>query len=323
MQAPLAGGASTPALAAAVGRAGALGFLASGYKTADALAADIAELRDLSDAPFGVNLFAPAGAAADPEAVERFASRLRGAGHEPGQPRHDDDDWEAKLALLAAERPAVVSLTFGCPDPAVVEDLRGAGSEVWVTVTSPPEAETARAAGADAVIAQGIEAGGHRAAFSEAGDGRLGLLALLALLGGPESPLPVVASGGIATAATVAAVRAAGARAAQVGTAFMLCPEAGTSDAHRRALAHPAPTRLTRAFTGKPARGIENAFMTEHGAEAPGAYPELHHLTAPIRAAARRSGEPDALNLWAGQAHELAPELPAAEVVALLCGASS
>ena len=146
---------------------------------------------------------------------------------------------------------------------------------------------------------------------------RLSLLPLLALLGGPEGPLPVVASGGIATAPTVAAVLAAGARAAQVGTAFMRCPEAGTAVAHRDALARPGETRLTRAFTGKPARGLVNRFLAENE-DAPEAYPELHHVTAPIRAAARERGDPEEINLWAGQAHELAPELPAAEVVRLL-----
>ncbi len=164
-------------------------------------------------------------------------------------------------------------------------------------------------------MAQGLEAGGHRAAFGPDTAGEYGLLALLALLGGPDSPLPLVATGGIATAPTVSAVLAAGARAAQVGTAFMRCPEAGTAPPHREALARPGDTRVTRAFTGKPARGIVNRFLAEHDAGAPDAYPELHHVTAPVRAAARERGDAEEINLWAGQAHELAAELPAAEVV--------
>jgi len=130
-----------------------------------------------------------------------------------------------------------------------------------------------------------------------------------------RTDLPLVASGGVATGRAVAAVLCAGARAAQIGTAFMRCPEAGTSPPHREALATRTPTSLTRAFTGRQARGIANRFLREHSADAPLAYPEIHHATAPVRAAARAAGDAELINLWAGQAHELAPELPAAEVV--------
>jgi len=260
-------------------------------------------------------VFAPGPGPADPEAVGHYTEQLRAEGHEPGEARWEDDHWQDKLDLLRGRPPAVVSFTFGCPEEEVVSGLREAGSEVWVTVTGPEEARLAQWAGATALVAQGFEAGGHRGSFADEGD--LGLLALLALLGGPDSPLPLVASGGIATAATVAAVLAAGAKAAQVGTAFMLCPEAGTAEAHREALAAPGRTRLTTAFTGKRARGIENRFLREHP-EAPEAYPELHHATAPIRAAARERGDAEALNLWAGQTHELARAIPAADLVAEL-----
>ncbi len=311
VQAPLAGGASTPELAAAVSGAGGLGFLAAGYKTPEAVAQEM----DAVDGRFGVNLFVPGPGPADPETVHRYTERLRAEGHDPGDARHDDDHWEAKLDLLRERPPAVVSFTFGCPDEGVVAGLRDAGSEVWVTVTGPEEARLARSAGATALVAQGVEAGGHRGSFADRGD--LGLLSLLALLGGPDSPLPLVASGGIATAPTVAAVLAAGAAAAQVGTAFMLCPEAGTAEAHREALSQPGQTAITRAFTGRPARGIENRFLREHP-DAPEAYPELHHMTAPIRAAGRERDDAEVLNLWAGQAHELARAIPAAELVAEL-----
>jgi nitronate monooxygenase len=208
-----------------------------------------------------------------------------------------------------------VSFTFGCPEQQVIDLLRSAGSEVWVTVTSPGEAREAERAGADVLVAQGAEAGGHRASFTDQVDLPLyGLLPLLSLIA-RESRLPLVASGGIASGQAVAATLCAGARAAQVGTAFMLCPEAGTTQVHRVALQTDAETALTRAFTGRLARGIRNEFIAEHSADAPIAYPELHYVTAPTRRNGREHGDPDLVNLWAGEAHALARELPAAEVV--------
>jgi nitronate monooxygenase len=321
VQAPLAGGASTPALTAAVSQAGAFGFVASGYRSSDALREDIRATRALTGAPFGVNLFVP-GRATEPAAYAAYIAGLqdeaRAHGVALGDPRFEDDAWEDKLALLCADPVAVVSFTFGCPPADVVARLQASGSAVWVTVTDPEEAEQAAAAGADALVAQGIEAGGHRASFVDAdGAGEYGLLALLALVA-ERTPLPLVASGGIASGGAVAAVLCAGAQAAQIGTAFMRCPEAGTAAAHRAALATRAPTRLTRAFTGRQARGIANRFLREHSAQAPVAYPEVHHATAPLRAAGRAAGDPEVLNLWAGQTHELARDLPAAELVAAL-----
>jgi nitronate monooxygenase len=318
VQAPLAGGASTPALTAAVVEAGAFGFVAAGYRTPDQLRDDVATVRSLTGEPFGVNLFVP-GAPADASAyaayVASLADEARAHGVSLGEPRFEDDAWEAKLELLEADPAAVVSFTFGCPRPEVVRRLQAAGSEVWVTVTSPDEAALAATAGADALVAQGIEAGGHRASFVDAeGAAEYGLLALLQVLRA-HTELPLVATGGIATGRAVAAVLAAGAAAAQLGTAFMLCPEAATAPAHRDAIAAPGGTAVTRAFTGRAARGIVNRWMHEHGADAPSAYPDVHHLTAKIRAAARTQGDRDGFHLWAGQAHELAEPVPAGELV--------
>jgi nitronate monooxygenase len=233
---------------------------------------------------------------------------------ELGEAVHDDDGWDEKLELLADERVPVVSVTFGCPSGPAVEALHDAGCALWVTVTTPAEAAAAQAAGADVLVVQGVEAGGHRGSFDEAAPGDVGLLALLQLVHS-ATELPLVATGGIATGRGVAAVLAAGAAAAQLGTAFMLTPEAGTSRAYRDALSGAGPTALTRAFTGRSARGIENRFMREHEADAPPGYPEVHHLTAPVRAAARERGDAEGFHLWAGQAHPLATARPAGELV--------
>jgi nitronate monooxygenase len=312
VQAPLSGGPSTPALAAAVCEAGGLGFVAAGYKAVDAVARDISEVRSRTDRPFGVNLFAPPAPVADPDAVARYAAAL---GPGTGEPRHHDDGWEAKLDLLARERPAIVSTTFGCPTDVVVDALHATGSAVWVTVTTESEARHAASVGADGLVVQGVEAGGHRGSFDDDAPGEIGLLALLQLVGAAVD-LPLVAVGGLATGRAVAAVLAAGAEAAGLGTAFMLSPEAATSAAHAGALRGSGPTRLTRAFSGRLARGITNRFMAEHEADAPRAYPDVHYVTAPLRAAARERGDAEAINLWAGQAYTLAPrDEPAGEIV--------
>jgi nitronate monooxygenase len=312
VQAPMGGGPSTPALAAAVAEAGELGFLAAGYKPVHAVRADIEALRALTDRPFGINLFAPPAPVADD--VARFAARLAGEaeryGVAVGEPRHDDDGWEAKLELVRELEVPVVSFTFGCPSAEVIAGL----PEAWVTVTTPAEARTAAAAGAHALVVQGVEAGGHRGSFDDGAPGDVGLLALLQLVrAAVEAPL--VATGGIATGRAVAAVLAAGAAAAQLGTAFMLCSEAATAPAHREAIIGDGVTALTRAFTGRTARGVVNRWMREHDADAPSAYPDVHHLTAKIRAAAREQGDPDGFHLWAGQAHALAQPVPAGELV--------
>ena len=316
--APLAGGPATPALTAAVSEAGGLGFLAAGYRSAEAVRDEIGELRRLTDRPSGVNLFAPGPALGDSEAIAQYASTLAAEaeryGVELGEPRHDDDGWADKLALVAEERVPVVSVTFGCPSRSEVDALHSAGCALWVTVTTPVEALVAHEAGADALVVQGVEAGGHRGSFDERTPGDVGLLALLQLVRA-ATDLPLVATGGLATGRAIAAVLAAGAAAAQLGTAFMLTPEAATSPAHRKALLERGPTALTRAFTGRTARGIENRFMREHESDAPHGYPEVHHLAAPVRAAARERGDADGFNVWAGQAHTLAVEAPAGELV--------
>ncbi len=318
--APLAGGASTPQLAAAVAAAGGLPFLGAGYLTPVELHEHLDVLRVLTDAPFGVNLFVLSEQAVDDRAIGEYAAELQPEaarrGVALGEPRFDDDAFEAKLDRALGARAAVVSFTFGCPDSAALERVRAAGAESWLTVTNVAEARAARAAGADALIVQGAEAGGHRGTWDDSDDGDRPLLELLRELAAAVD-LPLIASGGIADRDGARAAIAAGAAAVQVGTAFLLCPEAGTSEPHRRAITAGGETAVTRAFTGRRARGLVNAFMREHP-DAPSAYPQIHYLTAPLRAAARAAGDTDGFNLWAGTNAALARAEPAAAVVARL-----
>jgi nitronate monooxygenase len=316
--APLSGGPSTPALAAAVSEAGGLGFLAAGYKSAAAVEAELTDVRALTARPIGLNLFFPTRERIDGAALEAYVARMREEGERygvaPGEPRWTDDDWAAKLELAAGERPDVVSFTFGCPNRDVVEWLRSSGCRVWCTVTSVHEARAAVAARVDALVVQGAEAGGHRASFHEHDETPLPLLTLLERIT-RVTELPLIAAGGIAGGEDVATALAAGAEAAQIGTALLLATEAGTSTPHREALKGAGETRLTRAFTGRRARGIVNRFMRNHDGFAPRGYPEVHYVTAPLRAAARELGDAGGINLWAGTAYRQAEEGSAAELV--------
>ncbi len=312
--APMAGGPSTPALAAAVSDAGGLGFLAAGYKEVDAVRAEIAEARTLTARPFGVNLFVPGPPDVDDEALRRYAARLepeaRRLGVRLGDPVWSDDGWQSKVELVLAERPAVVSFTFGCPPAELVSALRGAGVASWCSVTSTDEARQAAAAGVDALVVQGAEAGGHRGSFLDDGSEAREIRPLLAEVAATVD-LPLVAAGGVGDGRTLAAVLEAGAAAAQVGTALLLCPEAGTGELHRQAILRGGPTAHTRAFTGRTARALVNRFLRDHGEAAPAAYPHVHRLTAPLRAAARDAGDADTLSLWAGTRADLARAVPA------------
>ena len=316
--APLAGGPSTPALAAAVSEAGGLGFLAAGYKTAAAVEVELAEVRALTSRPVGLNLFYPVREPVDDDAIAAYAERMRVEGDrygvDPGEPRWTDDEWEAKLAVAARARADVVSFTFGCPDREVVSWLQGSGARIWCTVTSATEAATATEAGVDALVVQGAEAGGHQGSFHDSDDPPRPLHGLLDEVA-RATDLPLVAAGGIADAAGISSALAAGAVAAQLGTALLLTTEAGTADAHRKALAGNRETSLTRAFTGRRARGIRNRFLTDYDAAAPRAYPQIHYVTAPIRAAARQQGDADGINLWAGTSYRQTREGSASELV--------
>ncbi|MEW1863487.1 nitronate monooxygenase [Streptomyces sp. NPDC088194] len=327
VQAPMAGGASNPRLAAAVAGAGGLGFLAAGYKTSEAMYQEIRQLRDATSQPFGVNLFMPQPGTVDPSAVEVYAEQLAGEaawyGTALGDPEAGSDDgYDAKVAILLEDPVPMVSFTFGCPDRTVLDAFAKAGTYTVVTVTTPAEALAAQWAGADALCVQGVEAGGHQGTHRD--DPQLdgtgfGLLSLITQVR-EAVQLPMIAAGGLMRGEQVAAVLAAGAAAAALGTAFLVCPESGASALHKRAVTDPvyARTELTRAFTGRPARGLLNRFVREHGRYAPAGYPQVHHLTQPVRRAAADLGDPQAMALWAGQGHRLARELSAGALVETL-----
>jgi nitronate monooxygenase len=324
--APMAGGPSTTDLVVAAASAGAIGFVAAGYKSAAAMRADIESVRTATAQPFGVNVFVPGAPDADAAALGRYLDEIAPdaarVGANLGQAAWDDDDWDAKIAELLAHPVPIVSFTFGCPGAEVVSALRAAGTSVWVTVTDPAEAQIAAIAGVDALAVQGSEAGAHRGAFANdvgALPNETGVLELLAEVRAVTG-LPLAAAGGIMDAAGVAAVRAAGAVAAQCGTAFLRCPESGANPTYRAALTDPrfTTTAVTRAFSGRPARGLVNQFMRDH-AGAPAAYPEINNATRPMRAAAA-VGYPDLLSLWAGTGFRAGTDRPAAEVLDMLCG---
>jgi nitronate monooxygenase len=327
VQAPMAGGVSVPRLAAAVSEAGGLGFLAAGYKTADGMYQEIKQLRGLTNRPFGVNLFMPQPESADRAAVDVYAHQLAGeAGWyetELGDPDSGrDDGFDAKLSVLLDNPVPVVSFHFGCPSRDVLDALRRVGTRTLVTATTPDEARAVERAGADGVIAQGVEAGGHQGThrdIPETDGSGLGLLTLIAQVREAVG-IPVVAAGGIMRGSQIAAVLAAGAIAAQLGTAFLVTPESGASPLHKQALTNPlfVRTELTRAFSGRPARGLVNRFLREHGPYAPAAYPEIHHLTSPLRKAAAKAGDAQGMALWAGQGHRMVREMPAGRLVETL-----
>jgi nitronate monooxygenase len=319
MQAPMAGGPSTPALTAAVNDAGGYGFLAGGYLSADDLRAQVASTRSLTGAAFGVNLFMPS-APGDRSEVSAYASLLQPEaerlGVELGHPVWDDDAYEEKLGVVEEVCPHMVSFTFGCPAELVVERLHRANCQVAVTVTSVAEARVAAAVGADILAVQGTEAGGHQGAFLDLAANHRTLLSLLEEIHG-ASDLPLIGTGGIMTGTAAAAALNAGAFAVQLGTAFLCTPEAGTSTTYRQALleCRYADTMVTRAYSGRFARGLANEFAQNYDQVAPQAYPEVHHLTRPLRAAATKAGDPSVPNLWAGTGWRHVSTDPAANVV--------
>lgn len=319
--APMAGGPTTVALATAVTDTGGFSFLPAGYLTAAAFESLLGEARD-TGRPFGVNLFVPQPGAIDPTVYDTYRAALADEAAAlgvdlPGQPRHDDDAWGAKVDLLVADPVPLVSLTFGLPDTGDIRRLQAAGSRVLATVTTADEARAAAAAGVDGLVVQGPAAGGHSGTFDPRRPIGDEPTADVVRAVRAASRLPVVAGGGVDGPAAVRDLLAAGAEAVAVGTLLLRADEAGTSATHRAALGDPAfpTTVVTHAFTGRPARALRNGFVERHGTAAPYGYPELHHLTRDLRRAAAAAGDPHRLHLWAGTGHRSAVAAPAAEIV--------
>jgi len=319
--APMAGGPTTPGLVIAASDAGGLGFLAAGYKTPEDVAEQIQAVRRHTDT-FGVNLFAPHPVPVDPAAFAAYRERIgpdaeRFGADVPQEPREDDDAWAAQLDLLVADPVELVSFTFGIPTTRDIKRLKDAGTRTAQTVTAIDEALAAEQAGVDLLVVQGPGAGGHSGTLTPARippDRPLG--DLVSAISRATS-LPLIAAGGIMTGADARAALDHGASAVAVGTALLLAPEAGTSTAHRAALLGPdrGPTVITRAFSGRPARAIPNAFLTAHHEHAPSGYPAVHHLTSPMRRAAGAAGDPEHVNLWAGTGYRRTTERPAADTL--------
>ncbi len=314
--APMAGGPTTPEFVIAAADAGALGFLAAGYKSAAQLAEQIEAVRTATST-FGVNLFAPNPVPVGAAEYDAYRGELQddAARHGvdlPARPRQDDDAWQDKIDLLIANPVPIVSFTFGIPSDAALAALRRAGSTLVQTVTSPDEARRAADAGVDALAVQASAAGGHLGTLTP--ERIAPARPLLDLLREIDVGLPLIAAGGISDASQVAASINAGAVAAMVGTVLLLAPEAGTSDAYRAALsgADRGDSIITRAFTGRPARALRNRFTNAHNAHAPAGYPALHYLTSPIRKAAAADKNPEDINLWAGTGHRNARTQPLA-----------
>jgi nitronate monooxygenase len=318
---PMAGGPSTVELVVAASLAGAFAFLAGGYKKAEELRADMAAVGAAGVDTFGVNLFVPGRPTEVPARLTAYLASLgplaEALGAELGTASWDDDDYPRKVALVLTEPPAVVSFTFGVPEPEVVHALQRAGSLVLVTVTTPEEAALALRVAPDALCLQGAEAGAHRGSLAndDRPDADRPVRALLAAVR-RRTLVPLVAAGAVAGPDDVVDLLARGAALVQAGTAFLCCPESGAPPAAKVALGDEAfaLTGITRAFSGRRARAVVNAMARAH-LDAPPAYPEINNATRPVRAAAARAGDPDHMSLYAGTGFRQAESRPAAEVV--------
>jgi nitronate monooxygenase len=329
IQAPMAGGVTTPALVAAASQAGALGSFGFAYTQPETMQRDIEAVRAITDAPINLNLFVSPQPAPIPAGEQRDAiAALAGYYAELGLPAPKAvsapyaPDVEAQLNVIEEARPRVFTCHLGALDAKRLRRMQAAGIRIGASATCVAEAQQLQALGVDFIVAQGAEAGGHRGSYlRDPYEAMTGTLALTRLIVRAVN-IPVVAAGGIMDGAGIAAVLALGAQGAQLGTAFIPCAESGAPAVHKQRLlaAREDTTLITEKFSGKPARGLANRYMREmNGHDAPQlAFPAQNTLTGPLRAASARAGNADFVSMWAGQAAPLARELPAAQLVATL-----
>lgn len=324
IQAPMAGSQGY-ALAAAVCNAGGLGSIPAAMHTPDSLRAEILVLRELTDKPFNINFFAHHSPTDNPAALAVWHQVLAPYYHELSLDPEQIPTGAGRAPFSAAFadvvealNPAVVSFHFGLPDNALLQRVKNSGAQIWSSATTLNEALWLEQRGVDAIIAQGLEAGGHRGMFltKDLGE-QIPLDVLLEQIVG-KVHLPVIAAGGIATAQDIAHAKQLGADAVQIGTAYLCCPEATTSAIHRNALLSPqaGDTALTNLFSGRPARGIVNRVMRELGPISPSApaFPLATAGITPLRAAAEKLGSGDFSPLWAGQNAKVIQSIPAGEL---------
>lgn len=325
IQAPMAGGPTTPALVAAVCEAGGLGSVAGAYLSPARLRDEIRAVRQLTARPFAVNLFAETEFSIDPAQISAAQRHLRPWRErfglpEPPLPEKFRERFADQFAVVIEERVPVFSFTFGIPPVEALQTCRERGIRIIGTATTVAEGRALAEAGVDAICAQTAEAGAHRGTFSDVGFTRalVGGMALIPQMA-DAVPAPVIASGGIMDGRGIAAALVLGAAGVQLGTAFLRTPESGASAAYREALAHAREdaTMITRAFSGRPARGLVNRFieaMAPVEDELP-PFPVQNALTRTIRTAAAHAGDQEALSLWAGQGVPMSRNLPAADLV--------
>ena len=323
VQAPMAGGPTTPALVAAVCEAGGLGSLGAALMAPAAIRQAAAEIRARTSRPFSINLFVLPPADPAPATLAVALARLAPLHAElglppPALPGSFGESLEEQIDAVLDVAPAMVSTHFGPPPQRLREACRARGIAVVATATTPDEAAALETAGADAVVAQGAEAGGHRGSFlGDTGATGLGTMVLVPAIA-DRVRIPVIAAGGIMDGRGIRAALALGAAAVQMGTAFLACPEAGTHALHKAALAAAAGTMTTRGVTGRVARGLPTRLLEVLDADAGRApdYPVQNALSAPLRAAAARDGRPDLMAMWAGQGHARARAEPAGRLLA-------
>jgi nitronate monooxygenase len=328
IQAPLAGGGDTPELVAAVSNAGALGFIGAAYLTPEQIIATASAVGRLTSRPFGINLFAPLNAKfawRDPtptlERLKPYFAELNLPA--PSVPQPPGASFDEQLAATLESGASAFSFTFGVLPASAVQAIKARRMFLIGTATTVEEAIALEKSGVDAIVTQGSEAGGHRGSFAcDFASGMVGSISLVPQVVDAVR-VPVIASGGIMDGRGIVAALALGASAVQMGTAFLTCHEAGVPEAYKQAIltAREDQTRVTRAFSGRPARGIVNRFMTEmesdeHDVILP--FPLQNALTRPLRTAAARQGRAEFLSLWAGQGVRLARRQSARELIARL-----